>query len=106
MRSVLYAVAEEGREDDERTDKEQARTHECQYRLGDAVLARVHLDINLKTGYDDINSGYGATDVLDVQHHRHHVVVHRSQRVRAPTVVHAAALGGNRAVGEREAHRT
>ncbi len=105
MRSVLYAVAEEGREDYKCTDKEQTRTHKCQYRLGDAVLACVHLDINLETGHDDINSGYGATDVLDVQHHRHHVVVHRSQRVRTPTVVYATALGGNR-VGEREAHRT
>ena len=82
-----------------------ARTYKRHYRLGDAVLARVHLDVYLTDGHDDVNSGDSATDILDIEHHRHHEVVHRGQRVRSPAIVHAAAFGKSR-VGEREAQRT
>ena len=101
----LYAVAEESRENIECPDQEQARADKRHYRLGDAVLARVHLDVYLTNGHDDVNPGYGATDILDIEHHRHHEVVHRGQRVRSPAIVHAAAFGKSR-VGEREAQRT
>lgn len=101
----LYAVAEENRENIECPDQEQARTYKRHYRLGDAVLARVHLDVYLTDGHDDVNSGDSATDILDIEHHRHHEVVHRGQRIRSPAIVHAAAFGKSR-VGEREAQRT
>jgi len=39
----LYAIAEKGRKDEERTDQEQARTYKRYDGLGNAVLARVHL---------------------------------------------------------------
>jgi hypothetical protein len=92
----LYAVAEENRENIECPDQEQARTYKRHYRLGDAVLARVHLDVYLTDGHDDVNSGDSATDILDIEHHRHHEVVHRGQRVRSPAIVHAAAFGKSR----------
>lgn len=63
----LYAVAEENRENIECPDQEQARTYKRHYRLGDAVLARVHLDVYLTNGHDDVNPGYGATDILDIE---------------------------------------
>ena len=66
----LYAIAEKGRKDEERTDQEQARAHKRYDGLGNAVLARVHLYVN----------------------HCYHVVVHRRQRIRTPTVIHAAAF--------------
>ena len=89
----------------EKGDERKTRTDKRHYRLGDAVLARVHLDVYLTNGHDDVNPGYGATDILDIEHHRHHEVVHRGQRVRSPAIVHAAAFGKSR-VGEREAQRT
>ena len=61
--------------------------------------------VYLTDGHDDVNSGDSATDILDIEHHRHHEVVHRGQRVRSPAIVHAAAFGKSR-VGEREAQRT
>ena len=63
----LYAVAEENRENIECPDQEQARTYKRHYRLGDAVLARVHLDVYLTDGHDDVNSGDSATDILDIE---------------------------------------
>ena len=63
----LYAVAEESRENIECPDQEQARADKRHYRLGDAVLARVHLDVYLTNGHDDVNPGYGATDILDIE---------------------------------------
>ena len=101
----LYAIAEKGRKDEERTDQEQTRADKRYDGLGDAVLARVHLDVYLTDGHDDVNSGDSATDILDIEHHRHHEVVHRGQRIRSPAIVHAAAFGKSR-VGEREAQRT
>ena len=62
------------------------------YRLGDAVLARVHLYVNLESGHNHTNPGDGTTESLDVEHHRYHVVVHRRQRIRTPTVINAAAF--------------
>lgn len=67
----LYAVAEESRENIECPDQEQARADKRHYRLGDAVLARVHLDVYLTNGHDDVNPGYGATDILDIEHVLH-----------------------------------
>ena len=101
----LYAIAEKGRKDKEGTDQEQARAHKRYDGLGNTVLARVHLDVYLTDGHDDVKSGDSATDILDIEHHRHHQVVHRGQRVRSPAIVHAAAFGKSR-VGEREAQRT
>ena len=92
----LYAIAEKGRKDEERTDQEQARAHKRYDGLGNAVLARVHLDVDLECGNDGENRSDGIADIQDVQHHRDHEVVHRGQRVCAPTVVHAAALGQRR----------
>ena len=45
----LYAIAEKGRKDEERTDQEQARAHKRYDGLGNAVLARVHLYVNLES---------------------------------------------------------
>ena len=71
----LYAIAEKGRKDEERTDQEQARAHKRYDGLGNAVLARVHLYVNLESGHNHTNP-----------------VVHRRQRIRTPTVIHAAAF--------------
>ena len=60
--------------------------------LGNAVLARVHLYVNLESGHNHTNPGDGTTESLDVKHHCYHVVVHRRQRIRTPTVIHAAAF--------------
>ena len=104
-RDFLNSIAEKCRKDYCRTDDEKAGSDQREYMLGDSVLARVHLDVYLTNGHDDVNPGYGATDILDIEHHRHHEVVHRGQRVRSPAIVHAAAFGKSR-VGEREAQRT
>lgn len=88
----LYAVAEKGRKDEECADQEQTRAHKRNDGLGDAFLARVHLDVNLEAGHNHANPGDGTAQGLDIEHHRHHVVVHRRQRVRPPTVIHAAAF--------------
>ena len=92
----LYAIAEKGRKDEERTDQEQTCADKRYDGLGDAVLARVHLDVNLESGHNHANRGDGTTESLDVEHHRYHVVVHRRQRVRPPTVIHAAAFRQSR----------
>ena len=55
----LYAVAEESRENIECPDQEQARADKRHYRLGDAVLARVHLDVDLERGNDGENRSDG-----------------------------------------------
>ena len=47
----LYAIAEKGRKDKEGTDQEQARAHKRYDGLGNAVLARVHLYVNLESGH-------------------------------------------------------
>ena len=78
----LYAIAEKGRKDEERTDQEQARAHKRYDGLGNAVLARVHLYVNLESGHNHTNPGDGTTESLDVKHHCYHVVVHRRQRIR------------------------
>ena len=88
----LYPIAEEGGEDDRGAEDEQARPDKGDDRLGDAVLTRVHPDIYLECGDDDENGGNGIADIEDVEHHRHHIVVHTGKRIRAPAVVHAAAL--------------
>lgn len=88
----LYAIAEKGRKDEECTDQEQARAHKRYDGLGNAVLARVHLYVNLESGHNHTNPGDGTTESLDVKHHCYHVVVHRRQRIRTPTVIHAAAF--------------
>lgn len=49
--------------------------------------------VYLECGYDRKTSCNRVNDVLDIEHHRHHIVVHGSQRVRSPRVVHAAAFG-------------
>ena len=67
----LYAIAEKGRKDKEGTDQEQARAHKRYDGLGNAVLARVHLYVNLESG-------------------------HNRQRIRTPTVIHAAAFRQSR----------
>ena len=85
-------VYEKGRKDEERTDQEQARAHKRYDGLGNAVLARVHLYVNLESGHNHTNPGDGTTESLDVKHHCYHVVVHRRQRIRTPTVIHAAAF--------------
>ena len=55
-------------------------------------LAGVHLYVNLESGHNHTNPGDGTTESLDVKHHCYHVVVHRRQRIRTPTVIHAAAF--------------
>lgn len=80
----LYAIAEKGRKDKEGTDQEQARAHKRYDGLGNTVLARVHLYVNLESGHNHTNPGDGTTESLDVEHHRYHVVVHRRQRIRPP----------------------
>lgn len=92
----LYAIAEKGRKDEERTDQEQARAHKRYDGLGNTVLARVHLYVNLESGHNHTNPGDGTTESLDVEHHRYHVVVHRRQRIRPPTVIHAATFRQSR----------
>ena len=92
MLLFLYAIAEKGRKDEECADQEQTRAHQRYNGLGNAVLARVHLHVNLEAGHNHTNSGDGTAQGLDVEHHRYHVVVHRRQRVRPPTVIHAAAF--------------
>lgn len=64
----LYAIAEKGRKDEERTDQEQARAHKRYDGLGNAVLARVHLYVNLESGHNHTNPGDGTTESLDVHH--------------------------------------
>ena len=49
-----------------------------------AVLSRVPFDIDLERGYDGQHGGDRITDVKDVQHHRHHEVVHGGKRIRSP----------------------
>lgn len=90
--SGLYTVTEKGRENDGGTDNEKARPEERHDGLGDALFPCVHFDINLERGHDGENRGDGVADIQDIQHHRHHVVVHRGKRIRAPTVIHAAAF--------------
>lgn len=63
----LYAIAEKGRKDEERTDQEQARAHKRYDGLGNAVLARVHLYVNLESGHNHTNPGDGTTESLDVK---------------------------------------
>ena len=92
-RDFLNSVAEKCREDNCRTDDEKAGSDQREYVLGDPVLARVHLDVYLERGYDRETSCKRVNDVLDIEHHRHHVIVHGSQRVRPPGVIHATAFG-------------
>ena len=101
----LYAVAEKGREDDRGADNEQARADKCHDGLGDVVVAPGHLDVDLERGNDDENRGDGVADVQDIQHHRHHEIVHRGQSIRTPAVIHAPAFGKYR-VGEDGTERT
>ena len=53
----LYAIAEKGRKDEERTDQEQARAHKRYDGLGNAVLARVHLYVNLESRSEERRVG-------------------------------------------------
>ncbi len=99
--SFLYAVAEEGREYDGGSDDEHARAEQHQDRLHYAVLSRIPLDIDLERGYDGQHGGDRIADVQDIQHHRHHEVVHGGKRVRSPAVIHGSALGEN-AIGNRK----
>lgn len=64
--SKVICGSRKSRENIECPNQEQARADKRHYRLGDAVLARVHLDIYLTDGHDNVNSGYGATDILDI----------------------------------------
>lgn len=64
----LYAIAEKGRKDKEGTDQEQARAHKRYDGLGNTVLARVHLYVNLESGHNHTNPGDGTTESLDVEH--------------------------------------
>ncbi len=58
----LYAIAEKGRKDKEGTDQEQARAHKRYDGLGNTVLARVHLYVNLeKSGTQSHKSRDGTT---------------------------------------------
>ena len=91
-RDFLNSVAEECREYDGCPDNEEAGSYQREDMLGDSVFARVHLDVYLECGYDRKTSCNRVNDVLDIEHHRHHIVVHGSQCVRSPRVVHAAAF--------------
>ena len=95
-RDFLNSIAEKCREDYCRTDDEKAGSDQREYMLGDSVLARVHLYVNLESGHNHTNPGDGTTESLDVEHHRYHVVVHRRQRIRPPTVIHAATFRQSR----------
>ena len=59
LHPFLYAITEKGRKDEERTDQEQARAHKRYDGLGNAVLARVHLYVNLESGHNHTNPGDG-----------------------------------------------
>ena len=84
----LYAIAEKGRKDEERTDQEQARAHKRYDGLGNTVLARVHLYVNLESGHNHTNPGDGTTESLDVEHHRYHVVAVSYTHLRAHETRH------------------
>lgn len=96
LHPVSICDSRKGRKDKEGTDQEQARAHKRYDGLGNTVLARVHLYVNLESGHNHTNPGDGTTESLDVEHHRYHVVVHRRQRIRPPTVIHAAAFRQSR----------
>ena len=100
-RDFLNSIAEKCRKDYCRTDDEKAGSDQREYVLGYSVLARVHLDIYLECGYDRKTSCNRVNDVLDIEHHRHHIVVHGSQRVCSPRVVHAAAFSEDGAREQR-----
>lgn len=90
----LYPVAEERRKYDGRTDDEQAGSYDHHNLPCDAFFPRIHLDVDLQAGIDGDNGCDGIEQVKDIQHHGYHIVVHKCQRVCAPTVVYAAAFGG------------
>lgn len=90
--SHLNAVAEKGGKHDGGADNEKARADKRHDGLGNAVLARVHLDVDLERGHDGEDRGDGVADIQDIQHHRYHVVVHRGKSVCSPAVIHAAAF--------------
>lgn len=66
--TVLYAVAEEGGEHNRGPDDEETRSDERHDGLDHAVLACVHLDINLERGNDDKHRGNGVADIQHIEH--------------------------------------
>ncbi len=91
--SFLYLIAEECRKDDGGTDNEQTRTYQCHYGFCDSIFPGIHLDVDLEGGHDGQDAGNGVAQIKDIQHHRHHIVVHRGESVCTPTVIYSAAFG-------------
>ena len=65
---LLCLIAEEGREDDGGTDDEKNGTDQHHEFLDDTFLTEVHLDVDLQTGVDDHDGGYGINEVEHIEH--------------------------------------
>lgn len=99
-----HLVAEEGREHNGRSDKEETCPDQDGNGFGNSVFPYIHLVVDLESRDDGDNRSNGIEDVERIKHHRHHIVMHVGQSISTPAVVHSATLGqgGTRGQGNEK----